>query len=333
MNNMSIFINNTYTFGQSTIINIVINKCIHNINITLQFQTINMDDQITNDNIFEQYDDDGYDSSNEIDIEVVDYENGNACTKVYSVPYKPTYSNRKRLICFSLINEEKCIYNSKCTYAHSFEEQIIDEDRCHTYKIILDKNLMNFYSQINPKTEEIYKNLLFMTHICDQCQQKKCTGAYNCRNGVFNTSLKICKNDLLSGGCLNKTINITIDKKLLDKIKLNNTETNNFQPSEIYEGCINGHHLTQRKLIPYYKHIQQKENTKKNEYHSIRYIDINPINKIFRDNNSNSEESTDEELDDIFSKHNNNDTNTNIMNSHSSSSSHDDENNDNDNVQ
>lgn len=260
------------------------------------------------DNFDDNYDDDdGYDSSNEIDIEVIDFEDGNTQTTVYSVPYKPTFSNKKRLICFSVINGEDCMYGPKCTYAHSFEEQIIDEDKYYTYQIIFDKNQMNFYSLINPKTEDVYKNLLFMTHICDQCQQKKCTGGHNCRNGASKAQFKICKNDLLSGGCLNKLVDIIIEEQLLDKLK-----TNNFESCEKYEGCINGHHLTQRKLIPYYKYIQQKENTKKNEYHSIRYIDINPINKIFRNHeNSHSSESTDEELNDIFSKQNeNSDDNT-----------------------
>lgn len=267
--------------------------------------------------------DDGYDSSNEIDIEVIDYENDH--TIVYSVPYKPTFNSKKRLICFSKINDEKCMYGAKCTYAHSLDEQIIDEDKYYTYQIIFDKNQMKFYSLINPKTEDIYKNLLFMTHICDQCQIKKCTGGHNCRNGVFDISLKICKNDLLSGECLNKLIDIVIDKQLLNKLK-----TNNFEPCDSYKGCINGHHITQRNLIPYYKYIQQKENTKKNEYQSIRYIDVKPINKFFKNHdNSYSSESTDEELNCIFSKYNDNSSDDNNNYSDDNNNNSDDNNNNN----
>ena len=83
-------------------------------------------------------------------------------------------------------------------------EQIIDEDKKFIYQIILDKNLMNFFSMTNPKTNEIYKQLLFFTHVCDNCINNKCTGGYNCRNGVNDISLKLCKNDLLTGECLNK---------------------------------------------------------------------------------------------------------------------------------
>ncbi|XWV26302.1 hypothetical protein QJ857_gp0772 [Tupanvirus soda lake] len=255
------------------------------------------------------YVDDGYDSNDEIKIEITDCKNGNLCTQIYTVPYRPTHCNEKRLICFSTINSEKCGYGSNCTYAHSFEEQKIDDDKKFIYQIVLDKNLMNFFSMTNPKTDEIYKHLLFLTHICDNCTNKKCTGGYNCRNGVCHFSLKLCKNDLLTGECLNKLTEINVNKDIIDRLN-----SNGFVECETYKGCINGHHLTTRNLIPYYKYVHQKENCKKNKYHSVRYIDINPLNRIYKNsynnqfnynmdyNSNDSESSSDEEINSWFQK-------------------------------
>ena len=253
---------------------------------------------------------DGYESADEINIEVTDCINGKLSTEVYTVPYRPTHCNEKRLICFSILNNEKCCYGNNCTYAHSLCEQIIDEDKKFIYQIILDKNLMNFFSMTNPKTEEIYKNLLFLSHMCENCKSKKCTGGFNCRNGVCDFSLKLCKNDLLTGECLNKVININVDPTIIAKLNFNNFEDNG-----TYQGCINGHHLTNRGLLPYYKFVHQKESSRKNKYQSVRYIDISPLNKIFKNNYSSgfnnesnycsdSESSTDEEINSWFQKKN-----------------------------
>jgi len=244
--------------------------------------------------------DDGYESNDEINIEITDCDNDNL--QIYTVPYHPTHSNEKRLICFSTINNEKCNYGSNCTYAHSLDEQIIDEEKKFIYQIVLDQNLMNFFSIINPKTDDIYKHLLFLTHICDNCNNKTCTGGYNCRNGVCNINLKICKNDLLTGECLNKLVDIFVDESIIKKF-----QTNGFIRCNTYEGCINGHHLTTRNLVPYYKFVHQKENSKKNKYQSVRYIDIDPLSRIFKNfdscnqpslkNSSNdSDSTTDEEI-------------------------------------
>lgn len=242
---------------------------------------------------------DGYDSSDEINIEVTD----NDATYIYTVPYKPTYNNRKRLLCYSFLNDETCLYNNKCAYAHSYEEQNIDDDKIFLYEIIFDEKLMGFYLVNNPKTDEIYKKLLFFSNICEQCINKKCTGGFNCRYGSFISTIKICKNDFLSGGCLNKIVEISMDNNIVEKINKISSNSN-FKKCNLYLGCINGLHLSQRGLISYYKYIQKNENTKKNNYHSVRYIDIDPINKILKTsyNNDTSSSSTDDELNTIFSK-------------------------------
>ena len=242
-------------------------------------------------------------SDDEVKIEFTDSVSGTSYTKIYHVPYRSNHSNEKKLICFSVVNGEKCIYGSGCTYAHSIEEQIIEEDKKFIYQIILDQQLMNFSlnkistnmsissrnesdnkSMSDSKIEEIYKKLLNLTHLCEKCMSQKCTGGYNCRNGVFDPALKICKNDLLTGECINKQININVDGVLINKIS-----GSEFIPCESYKGCINGHHLTLRNLIPYYKYVHQKENSRKYQYQSVRYIDIDQLGKIFRNNNSDRE--------------------------------------------
>lgn len=256
------------------------------------------------DQMQDNYLDDGYDSTDEIDIEITDFKNGSLCTHIYTVPYRPTHCNEKRLMCYSIINNSECGYGSKCAYAHSMDDQIIDEDRLFVYQILLDKNLMHFFSMTNPKTNEIYKHLLFLTNICNQCIKKTCTGGYNCKHGVCDSTLKLCKNDLYTGECINKTIDISVQQNIINKIR-----SHDFEACDYYKGCINGHHLSTRGLIPYYKYVHQQESSKKNKYHSVRYIDLDPLTRIFRYkyNNSNdyendSESSTDEEINSWFQK-------------------------------
>lgn len=244
-------------------------------------------------------DEEGYDSAGEITLEIGE----NKETHYFSVPYHPTHCKEKRLICFSIINKEPCYYSDHCTYAHSLEDQVIDLDKMYLYQLILDRNLMNFSSQ-HPKADDIYKQLLFLTHLCENCSQNRCTGGYNCRHGVFDKSLKLCRNDLLTGQCLNKIVEIVVDDKIIRKIK-------NISLPERYSGCINGHHLSERNLVPYYKFLHQKENNKKSEYQSVRYIDINSISRIFRNTGNNvlndssddsKSDSSDEEISSWFKK-------------------------------
>ena len=247
-------------------------------------------------------------SDEDIKIEMTNYKNGISQTQTYTVPYAFNAHNEKRLICFSVIYGSPCQYGAKCAYAHSLAEQKIDDDKKYIYQIIFDKNMMNFFSLVNPKTEEIYKNLLFLTNICDNCRSKKCTGGYNCRNGACSPCFKICKNDLLTGECLNKVVDIQIDQNILSKLE-DGQQDPTFTQCDKYRGCLNGHHLSEHGIIPYYKYVHQKENSKKNKYQSFRYIDIDPLSRIFRtDNQINNldldydDSTTDEEINNWFQK-------------------------------
>lgn len=243
--------------------------------------------------------DNGYSSCDELDFEIIT--DKNTQIETVSIHYNPTFSQKKRLICFSVINKTKCNYQEKCIYAHSLEEQYVDEDKFFFYQIVLDKNLMNFFSLTNPKTDDIYQCLFLFTQICNKCLTNKCTGGFNCRNGICHPSLKICRNDFLTGQCSNNIVKIEIDNRIIHKF-----EKNEFTRCNEYTGCSNGHHLTSRNLMPYYKYKHILENSKKNKYQSVRYIDINPLNRIFNStrNLSDSDESTDEEISEWFSRKN-----------------------------
>lgn len=270
-----------------------------------------------------------YEDAEELKLEIVNNENGKSYIHTYNIPYRPPFINEKRLICYSIMNNEQCIYGTKCTYAHSLAEQHIDFEKNFLYQIILDQNLMKFCPQTlpdnpvanttldNPKIGEIYKQLLTITYFCENSKNNRCTGGYNCKHGVHDITLKICRNDLLTGNCLNRLIDIPINPDVLKKIT-------DVELMDQYQGCINGHHLSLRRLLPYYKYIHQKENASKNRYQSVRYIDISQIDKLFKNNSatsstmlshtnrfSSSEESTDEEINEWFQKDKTNEDNTN----------------------
>lgn len=238
------------------------------------------------------------DSDNDIKLEITEYTTGKERIHTYDVSCGSIYSNKKRLLCFSVINGKYCNYGNHCTFAHTLSEQVINIEKFYIYQIILDKNLMNFFSLTNPKTDEIYKQLLFFTHICSKCISSKCMGGYNCKFGTHSPCLKICKNDLLTGECINKPLNISVDESVLNKIDI---------PTKpiVYGGCINGHHLTKRNLIPYYKYVNQKELSKKTTYQSVRHINLDRMRALLETNTKKpvcekSSESTDDEINQWF---------------------------------
>lgn len=183
-------------------------------------------------------------------------------------------SHIKRLICYSVVNGKPCKYGSKCTYAHSIDEQVIDEDKMELYRTVLTH-------MSNVKFDDLmYRKIENLGYICNACRKGRCTGGYNCRNGVFDMSLKICKNDFLTGTCSNELIKIEINPKIWAKIMEDQPET----PSKVdFIGCCNGHHLTLRGVTPYYRYLQEQSNPRDTDhlvrkrteptFQSIRYID------------------------------------------------------------
>lgn len=156
-------------------------------------------------------------------------------------PYKSTKYNKKqdqiiknRILCFNMLNSKLCSYSNKCLYAHSLEEQHIDNNKKSAIEILKINNLEDIDLI---KNKELYNNLLTLTKLCTECVNSTCPGGYNCKYGACNVDILVCNNDLQKGDCKNYVEN---------------------------GRCINGHHLTLKNLKPYMTQ-QSKNNIPKNK--------------------------------------------------------------------
>lgn len=135
--------------------------------------------------------------------------------------------NYKKILCKNINNIGKCIYNNKCLYAHSLEEQNVEPIRVQAYNMIKKNEDL---SQIDlSKSKHLYNNLLSLTKECQLCLDKKCTGGYNCKHGVCEKKYMICQTDLNKGTC---------------------------------DGNCGKKHLTEKGLIPYGVNIMKNFKTK-----------------------------------------------------------------------
>lgn len=130
--------------------------------------------------------------------------------------------NYKKILCCNILNEKKCSYGDKCLFAHNLNEQIIDDNKKKIINMIKYEEDLSYLNIC--QDNDFYRELLIFTNECKKCIDKKCSGGYNCKNGVLTDELKICKKDLITGRCCNETKN---------------------------KYCINGIHLTEKNLIPY----------------------------------------------------------------------------------
>lgn len=107
--------------------------------------------------------------------------------------------NYKKILCKNINNVGKCIYNNKCLYAHSLEEQNVDSIRILAYDMIKKDDDLSHIDL--SKNKHLYNNLLSLTKECQQCLDRKCTGGYNCKHGVCDKNYVICQIDLNKGTC------------------------------------------------------------------------------------------------------------------------------------
>lgn len=138
----------------------------------------------------------------------------------------------KHLLCYNIVNNVNCVYKNKCMFAHNLDEQIKDSMREYIHNMIYN---MSDLSNINIKeNKELFDELIIFTKECKNCINGKCPGGQNCKFGVCKKEFKICHNDLLNGKCILATY---LDE--INDIKIHR--------------CINGIHLTDKNLIPYYQ--------------------------------------------------------------------------------
>lgn len=105
----------------------------------------------------------------------------------------------KNMLCKNIISKHTCHYGNKCLYAHSLTEQKISDVRKKAFQLVggeLDAAVINIYVE-----RDLYKTLLSMCDMCEKCAEGKCTGGYNCREGVCDKKYLVCRADLNSGTC------------------------------------------------------------------------------------------------------------------------------------
>lgn len=167
--------------------------------------------------------------------------------------------NFKKLLCYNIVNNCKCVYKNKCMFAHTLEEQKKEPLRQFIYNMLYvwdDLSNINVCDDTNLMDE-----LLIMTKECKNCINKKCPGGYNCKFGVCVRENKICYNDLMYGKCYNM---------LMEK---------NHNGMIIYK-CIHGIHLTEKKLIPHNQRMLSDLNALETNFFIKHNMNFNSKNNI-----------------------------------------------------
>lgn len=169
--------------------------------------------------------------------------------------------NLKKILCQNVIDRGECKYGNKCLYAHSLDEQNIDEKRRLIYELIDDDSDLSDFDL--RKNYSAYKFLLELTKYCKNCSEGKCIGGYNCKAGACMKRYCICINDLNNGNCKTPTCDFI--------------------------------HLTKRGLKPFYnkKRIYTQEYDKNKKIFSRRDTDFDD-NSDISDINGDNDESDDE---------------------------------------
>jgi hypothetical protein len=180
--------------------------------------------------------------------------------------------NFKKLLCYNIVNNNECLYKTKCMFAHSILEQKKEDIREYLYSLInIDEDLSTIDININ---KELLNELIIYTKECRNCILKKCPGGFNCKFGTCLKELKICYNDLIYGKCFNN---------LRDEISLE---------GKSIKRCCNGIHLTEKKLIPYQQRLNNELNLSElsifvNDYNYGINNKFNTISLLLNDNTIN----------------------------------------------
>lgn len=152
--------------------------------------------------------------------------------------------NHKKIMCQNIINNNCCIYQDKCLYAHSLQEQKIDIKRKKIYELL---DSTDDLSNIEPyKYKELYKELQIFTKLCNDCMNNKCTGGFNCKFGAPLIKYLVCYDDLNYGNCTdNECTKIHLTKRALKpqynniSTKINTPNINNLQMLSPFMNNIN----------------------------------------------------------------------------------------------
>jgi hypothetical protein len=164
--------------------------------------------------------------------------------------------NIKKLLCYNIVNNSKCVYKGKCMFAHNIEEQKKEPLREYIYQMI---NSTDDLSNIDIYEDKLlFNELSILTKDCKNCLNKKCPGGYNCKFGCCSKDFKICYNDLMYGKCYNSLV--------IDEIGT--------------KRCLHGVHLTEKNLISYYQRIPLDLYSSDFNIFPSEYINFNAKNNI-----------------------------------------------------
>jgi len=167
--------------------------------------------------------------------------------------------NFKKLLCYNIVNNCKCVYKNKCMFAHTLEEQKKEPIRQFIYNMLY---IWEDLSNINVNEDKyLLDELIMFTKECKNCIGKKCPGGYNCKFGVCLRENKICYNDLMYGKCYNMLM-----------------ETNH--NDNILYRCIHGIHLTEKKFIPYNQRMLSELTNLETNFLIKHNINFNSKNNI-----------------------------------------------------
>lgn len=115
--------------------------------------------------------------------------------------HKTTEKFKKRILCHNMVVSGCCPYGKNCVYAHSLDEQIVDEQRKYIYDMIREQKS---WKDVDLKLNiSLLNELIQLTRTCYGCENNVCMGGYNCKNGAISTKMTICYNDLMQGFCGN----------------------------------------------------------------------------------------------------------------------------------
>lgn len=127
--------------------------------------------------------------------------------------------NHKKILCINFITNNNCNHGSKCSYAHSLNEQNIDAYRQKTIDILNSNDDLSYIDFKLYQYKILMKDLLTYTKLCESCINKKCTGGYNCKYGSCLEKYVICYDDLNYNYCINENCNkIHLSKRKLKPI-------------------------------------------------------------------------------------------------------------------
>lgn len=165
--------------------------------------------------------------------------------KINNKLFDSSEKNLKKILCNNILKYKKCTYGNKCMYAHSLEEQNVDNIKKRAYDILRSENIMDIDLS---KEDKLAKIFLQFTKICPDCKNKVCPGGYNCKYGAMDEKYIICYDDVTLGNCRKENCNyIHLTKRGIKPIshnvikqpsRIENNFKRNFQLTNISNGTV-----------------------------------------------------------------------------------------------